>query len=95
MLQCEEIDLRTLQRFCGKCISVSLAVPGCKLFCSEVNSAISYSVKNSRSVKVSSALYMELQYWRFLDDWPGCCKWRPELHKHIELSTDDSGYIVL
>lgn len=27
-----EVDLKTLQRFCGKCISMCLAVPGSKLF---------------------------------------------------------------
>lgn len=27
-----EVDLKTLRRFCGKCISMCLAEPGCKLF---------------------------------------------------------------
>lgn len=28
-----DVDVRTLQRFCGKCISMGIAVPGCQLFC--------------------------------------------------------------
>ena len=71
ILSRKEIDLRTLQRFSGKCISMSIAVPGCKLFCSEVNSGISFSVRNSKSVQVSNALRAELEHWRFLDNWSG------------------------
>jgi hypothetical protein len=37
ILSLDEVSLKTLQRFCGKCISMSLAVPGCKLFCREIN----------------------------------------------------------
>lgn len=92
MISCDKIDLRTLQRFCGKCISMSLAVPGCKLFCREVNLAISQSTKNSRPVDVSNALKSELEHWRFLDNWSGCSKWRPEFHRCIEMSTDSSGF---
>ena len=92
MLARDELDLKTLQRFCGKCISMGLAVPGCKLFCSEINVAISRAMRNSRSVELSQDLSEELKHWRFLDDWSGCSKWRPEFHKCIELSTDASGY---
>ena len=37
----EEVDVRTLQRYTGKCISMCLEIPGCKLFCREVNAGIS------------------------------------------------------
>lgn len=92
ILLMDEVDLRTLQRFCGKCISLTLAVPGCKLFCREVNAAISTCVKNSRKVKVLGPLRDELMHWRFLDTWTGYSKWRSEFHKVIELSTDSSGF---
>lgn len=92
MLACKKLDLRTLQRFSGKCISMSLAVPGCRLFCSEVNSAISWAVRNSRSIDISDELRSELEHWRFLDEWSGCCTWRSEFHKSILMSTDSSGY---
>ncbi|CAC5395301.1 unnamed protein product [Mytilus coruscus] len=92
ILSMDEVDLRTLQRFCGKCISLTLAVPGCKLFCREVNAAISTCIKNSRKIKVLGPLRDELMHWRFLDTWTGYSKWRPEFHKVIELSTDSSGF---
>ena len=92
MLSQEELDVKTLQRFCGKCVSMSLAVPGCKLFCREVNTAISRALRNSRNVSVSGALKEELEYWRFLDEWSGCSKWRPEFHRMINMYTDSSGF---
>ncbi|KAJ8319535.1 hypothetical protein KUTeg_002916 [Tegillarca granosa] len=92
ILSLKEVDLKTLQRFSGKCISMSLAVPGCKLFCREVNAAISFCTKNSRKVKVSGALRDELDYWKFIDSWSGCSKWRPEFHNGVELTTDSSGF---
>ena len=62
ILSLDEVSLKTLQRFCGKCISMSLAVPGCKLFCREVNAAISYCIKNSKIITVTCALKQELTY---------------------------------
>lgn len=87
-----EVDLRTLQRFCGKCISMSIAVPGCKLYCREVNRALSVASKNSRNIKVSGLLKTELEHWRFLDEWSGCARWRPEFHNTVNLTTDSSGF---
>lgn len=51
ILKKDEVDLKTLQRFFGKCISLHLAVPGCRLFCRELNSAISFCIKNIRKIK--------------------------------------------
>lgn len=90
ILSLEKVDLKTLQRFSGKCISMSLAVPGCKLFCREVNAAISYCIKNSKCVEVTSDLREELIYWRFIDSWSGCSPWRPEFHNTLEIYTDSS-----
>ena len=92
ILSSKMVDLKTLQRFCGKCISMSIAVPGCKLFCREVNSAISLAIRNSRLVSVTGALKEELEYWRFLDNWSGFSEWRPEFHNRVDMSTDSSGY---
>ncbi|CAG2192597.1 unnamed protein product [Mytilus edulis] len=88
----KEVDLRTLQRFSGKCISMQLAVPGCKLFCREVNAAISVCTKCSRPVRVFGPLKEEIEYWKFLDKWEGFSKWRPEFHNKIDMVTDSSGY---
>jgi hypothetical protein len=84
ILSKEDIDVRTLQRFTGKCISMSLAIPGCKLFCREVNAGISRCLKNSRSFKVEGSLRKELVHWKF--------KWRPEFHNRISMYTDSSGF---
>ena len=88
----EEVDVRTLQRFTGKCVSMCLAIPGCKLFCREVNAGISQCLKNSRSINVSGALREELEHWKFIDDWQECSRWRPEFHKRISIFTDTSGF---
>ncbi|XP_069129670.1 uncharacterized protein [Argopecten irradians] len=84
------VDVKTLQRFAGKCISMGLVVPGSKLFCREVNSAIATGIKNSRKVSIDGNLREEVCYWRFLDNWNGCAKWRPESHKQVSMSTDAS-----
>jgi len=92
ILSLDQVDLKTLQRFSGKCISMTLAIPGCKLFCREVNAAISYCIKNSRAVKVSGEIKEELEHWKFIDSWSGCSTWRKEFHKKVEMSTDSSGF---
>ena len=86
------VSVKTLQRFAGKCVSMGLAIPGAKLYCREVNGAISSGVKNSRNIVIHDNLREELEYWRFLDSWTGCSKWRSESHKQVRMSTDASGY---
>lgn len=71
---------------------MSLAIPGCKLFCREVNAGISQCLKNSRSIKVSGSLREELEHWKFVNDWQDCSRWRPEFHKRISIYTDSSGF---
>ena len=85
-----EVDLRTLQRFVGKCVSMGLAVPMARLYCREMNAAISYCQKNSRNIKISGDLQCEIESWRFLDTWTGVAKWRSEYHEQIVLATDAS-----
>lgn len=41
----QDVDLLTLQKFAGKCISFMLAVPSAKLFIREVNRAIRMASK--------------------------------------------------
>ena len=65
------IPVRSLQRFAGKAVSFSLAVPAAKLFCREVNFYIGKSLKNSRPVRMTESLKIELEHWRFLDTWDG------------------------
>lgn len=90
ILGLEVVDVKTLQRFAGKCISMGLVVPGSKLFCRQVNSAIARGMKHSRQVKLDGELLQEIDHWRFVDTWDGVSKWRPESHKQVDMSTDAS-----
>ena len=47
---------KSLQRFAGKIVSFSLAVPAAKLFCREVNFNIGKALKNSKPIKMSDDL---------------------------------------
>ena len=64
-LSSESIDLVTLQRLGGKCISMVLAVPGARLYTNEINLALSRAVRSSRPVKLSGPLRQELEHWLF------------------------------
>lgn len=58
----QDVDLFTLQKFAGKCISFMLAVPSAKLFIREVNRAIRMASKKSKSIKMSKDLRDEIRY---------------------------------
>ena len=90
VLDSHVLNVKTLQRFAGKCISMSLVVPAAKLYCREINAAISWCLKNSKDISVTDSLSTEISYWRFLDNWDGCVTWRCEKHKQIVLATDAS-----
>ena len=85
------VELKTLQRFSGKVISFSLAIPGCKLYVRDVFKAISRLSGSIRpSVKVEAALHAEIEYWRFLDNWRDCLPWKREHHSVVTLYCDAS-----
>lgn len=86
----QTIDLTTLQRFAGKCISMHLAIPASNLYTREINWAISVCQKKSKSVQISLELSTEIEHWRFVDDWHWHLKWRPESHYQLYLATDAS-----
>ena len=86
------IDLTTLQRLSGKCISLAIAVPGARLYTNEINQAISCATCSSRPVVISESLRKELQHWLFLETWDGFLPWRSEKHTHIQLYSDLSSH---
>ncbi len=86
------MSLNTLQRLQGKCISFTLAVPGARLYVSEMNSVIGKACKNSRHIQVQGALREEIEHWRFVDTWGGCSPWRGEHHVQIRIATDASTF---
>ena len=92
ILASKSIDVRTLQRFAGKCISFNLAIPAARLYARQVNIAISFCLKNSRSVDIKGPLREEIEYWRFLDNCKCFACWRLEFHKHLLLATDSSSF---
>ena len=73
MLASRNIGLKMLQRFAGKVISFSLAVPGCKLYVRETFKVISQLSRSSRPFAcIDGNLRAEILYWRFLDKWKDC-----------------------
>ncbi|KAK3731834.1 hypothetical protein QZH41_020195, partial [Actinostola sp. cb2023] len=52
ILSSTHTDVKTLQRFAGKCVAFSLAVPGARLFVNEVHMAISRGSRSSRPIRV-------------------------------------------
>ena len=85
------VGVKTLQRFAGKVISFSLAIPGCKLYTRETFKAISRLYCSFRPfARVEGSLRTEVLYWRFLDDWNDCFPWRSEHHVTVSLFSDAS-----
>ena len=82
-------NVKTLQRFQGECISLSLAVPAANLFIREMSHIIASADSNGR-VSLTPALREEVSYGQFLDLWQDWLPWRDE--KHVRLSTDASGF---
>ena len=76
LLGSSSAPVRSLQRFAGKVLSFSLAIPACKL--------------ESRPVPIRGPLRQELQEWAFLDDWSGHLPWRSEHYLCVTLFTDAS-----
>ena len=72
-------------------ISFSLAIPGSKLYVREVFNAISrHSGSSWPTVKLEANFRAEIEYWRFLDDWKDCFRWKTEHHASVTLYSDAS-----
>ena len=84
------IAVKTLQRFVGKAISFSLAVPAIRFFTREVNHHIGKALKTSKAVRITEALRKELEQWVFLDDWDGFLPWKDEHHLVVKIISDSS-----
>ena len=83
--------VESLQRFAGKALSFSLAIPACKLYVREVFKAISAVAKNWKiSVPIQGPLRQKLQEWTFLDNWSGHFPWRSEHHLSVTMFSDAS-----
>ena len=87
----DSVDVKSLQRFQGKCISLAVAVPVAKLYIRNISSAIA-AAKADSQVKLTNSFCQEILYWRFLDSWSGFLPWRHEKHCRLSMSTDASGF---
>ena len=94
VLDSDATDVKTLQRFLGKCILFSLAIPGTRLFLNEVYNAIGKGLRyvSSKLIPISGPLREELQQWSFLKSWSGCLPWRQEAHCQVKLCTDTPSF---
>ncbi|KAK3700939.1 hypothetical protein QZH41_005654 [Actinostola sp. cb2023] len=84
------VPMKTLQRFQGKCISFSIAVPAAKLYIRNICAAIA-SAHDSLEVKMTKPLIEEVSHWTFLDSWTGHVPWRNEKHWQMTITSDASG----
>ncbi|XP_048579625.1 uncharacterized protein LOC125560975 [Nematostella vectensis] len=67
--------IKTLQRFAGKAVSFSRAMPGARLFTNEVNAAIAKGTRSSRPISVKRPLREEIEQWLFLKHWNEVVPW--------------------
>ena len=66
------VSSKTLQRFSGKVISFSLAIPDSKFQCMYARffkTVPRHSGSSQPTVNLEANLQAEIEYWRFLDDW--------------------------
>ena len=73
-------------------MSMSLVVPGARLYVNEINLAVSLVTRSSRPLKMSPALKKEIEHWLFLESWDGFLPWRSEKHPHVKLFSDSSHF---
>ena len=92
ILDSNQVSMTDLQRLVGKCISMSMAVPGARLFTNEINLAISRASRSSRALPLSVPLHREIEHWLFLKSWSGFLPWRSERHHQFVMYTDASSY---
>ena len=79
------------QRFSGKVISLSWAIPGCKLYTRETFKAIPRLYCSCRPfAPVEGSLSTEVLYWRFHVGWKDCFPLRSELRVTVSLFSDAS-----
>ncbi|KAK3739214.1 hypothetical protein QZH41_007834 [Actinostola sp. cb2023] len=84
------VSVKTLQRLVGKCVSLSLAVPGALFFIREMNHAIWNGLRSGRPIRVDGRLKDEIQHWLFLESWDSPVRWRDERHIQVRVTSDAS-----
>ena len=90
ILSVERVPLNMLQRFQGKCVSLTLIVPAAQLYTRVVAYPISHCQRLGTPFKLEGDLRQEILHWRCLDSWTGCVPWRTEEHKVVKLLASDA-----
>lgn len=86
------VNVKTLQRLVGKCVSFSLAVPAARLFTKEMNLAISWGLRTQKPVPIKGLLREEIAHWLSLETFDTPLPWRDERHIRVTMATDASDY---
>ena len=64
------------QRFAGKTVSFSIAVPAARLYtCMVFHTIGSFAKHPHKTLKIVGELREEIAYWRFLSTWTGHLPW--------------------
>ena len=92
ILDSSHVSMTDLQRLAGKCLSMSIAVPGARLFTNDIYMAISRASHSSRPLPLSVPLPREIGHWLFLKSWTEFLPWRLERKQQFVLCTDASSY---
>ncbi|KAK6168150.1 hypothetical protein SNE40_022033 [Patella caerulea] len=94
ILALNRVNLLSLQRFAGKCLSFSLAIPGAKLFVGTCfrTIATNFTVNSKDYIPISKELKEEIEFWRFLENYNRIFRWKAEFHKTLGLATDASDF---
>ena len=92
ILDSNQVSMTALQRLAGKCMSMSMAVWGARLFTNEINLAILRASRSSRPLPLSVPLRREIEHWLFLKSWSGFLPWRSERNHQFVMYTGASSY---
>ena len=92
ILTSQKIHVRQLQKFMGKCMSLSLCTPAARLYIRTMAASISKTEKSTKLIPVTEELHEEIAMWRFIDSKSDSAPWREQKHVEITFSTDSSGF---
>ena len=92
ILQAEEINLKSIQKLMGKCISFMHCVPNAKMYTRAMAASVALHSKSSQLVSITGDLKEEIGHWVFVDKCDKWLPWRQERHVDLTLATDASSF---
>ena len=91
ILLANQVALKQLQRFVGKCQSFLLVFPAASLFIRECCAFMS-KLDDALPTPLSQDVRAEILFWRFIDSFSQPIPWKKEHHVSVTLSSDASGF---